>query len=655
MKLKKYFLAVAVGAALTTGLTGCLSQDEFLEEHSYKFDDQTFYQSESDMELGLNGCYRMIQSLMMGQTHGGHSWMLGGLGLDTYSQTNGNDHFANWNTLTGESGYTRHWYDNLFKLVNRANTVIDMMDERTNIVYSSEEYKLQLRAEAVFFRGWAYRALAGMYGNVPILEHHATEVVTGYVPNTRQEVWEFVKKDLEYAAQNLPKAASKPGKLVRAAADHYLAEICLSLGDFNGAVAASTRVIDGTDGDFSLMTTRFGSRAGEATDRYGNSLAAPAGAYWDLFRENGNQNSKDNKEAIWVCQYNYGTYSTGGGGNEWWRINANNIESVWMSGTVRNNTTKRTLSDGSQVYLWGPNVACFQPGIVGSAVSSVPSAKGRYEANIARDSMGGNVAYQGTGIIPTYYVRDALWKESCKDGKIDFRGSEVMIQRNWYTPGGTRWLDEKAAAYARMEAAKGTADEVAYRINASDTTSIYPRFWKFSDDKHPNGDNKAYDCDWYMLRIAETYLVRAEAYLALNDKGKAAADINVLRTRANASLCTAADVNIDYILDERARELLGEENRWITLNRLSVNPNAMSYISDCHPTQDEKTGNTMYDRARKYAFGYENLSGSNQPREWSEAEKRYISNFHPYNYQYPIPNQVIQSNSGVEYKQNPGY
>ena len=54
MKLTRYFFVVAVSTALATGLTGCLSQDEFLEEHSYKFDDQTFYQSESDMELALN-------------------------------------------------------------------------------------------------------------------------------------------------------------------------------------------------------------------------------------------------------------------------------------------------------------------------------------------------------------------------------------------------------------------------------------------------------------------------------------------------------------------------------------------------------------------------------------------------------------------------
>ncbi len=647
MKLKKYLLFAFAGTSLVASFTGCQSEDEFLTEHSYKFDDQTFYRSQSDMEMALNGCYRQLQSLMMGQTHGGHSWMIMGLGLDTFGETGGNNRFANWDNLNSSEGLTRHWYDNLYTMINRANTVIDMMDERSEIAYSSAEKKAQLRATAIFFRGWSYRVLAGMYGNVPILEHHATEITIGYVPASRQEVWEFCKEDLTYAAQNLPLKAEKPGQIVRAAADHYLAEINLALGDFNGAVDAASRVIDGTDGDFHLMTTRFGSRAGEATDRYGNSLAAPAGAYWDLFREGGNQNSPNNKEAIWVCQYNYNTQSTGGGGDEWWRIAACTTESNWLSNQVRVNKTKRTLKDGTEVYLWGDNVACFQPGIVGSAKSSVPSAEGRYEADIMRDSIGGNVPYSGNILYPTRYVYTDLWKNSKQGDKEDIRGSEIMIQRNWYTPGGTRWLDEKAAAFER-------ANANGYEITAADTIGIFPRFWKFSDDKHPNGDNKAYDCDWYMLRIAETYLVRAEAYLALGDRAKAASDINVLHDRANAPLCTAADVNIDYILDERTRELLGEEHRWITLNRLSVNPNA-TYVTELYPIQDETTSNTVYERMRRYGLGYENLSGSNQPREWNEAEHRYISNFHPYNYQYPIPIQVIQSNTGVKYPQNTGY
>lgn len=651
----QHVFGMTASLVVAVSLTGCLSQNEFLEEHSYNLDSSTFYKSESDMEMGLNGCYEKIQSLMMGQTHGGHSWMIEGLGLDTFCSTSGTSQLSDWTKMTSQDGYSRHWYDNLYDLVNRANTVIDMIDEHSEIVYSSPDRKTQLRAEALFFRAWAYRVLAGMFGNVPILNHHSSGIVTGYKPNTREEVWNFCKNDLIYAANNLPIKAEKPGKITKAVADHYLAEISLALGDFNGAIEAATRVIDRKDGDYHIMMTRFGSRATEATDRYGHSLAAPAGAYWDLFRENGNQNSLENKEALWVCQYNYGTSSTGGGGDEWWRLLVNTAEANWLSNTVRFNNTKRTRSDGTQIYLWGVNSACFKTGVVGSSVSTVPDAKGRYEADIARDSIGGNIPNTGMLLIPTYYVRDRLWKESSKNGKVDFRGSEVMIQRNWYTPGGTSWIDEKKAAFEREKAAIGTPDESVYKITAADTTAIYPRFWKFSDDKHPGGNTKAYDCDWYMVRLPETYLIRAEAYLALNERQKAADDINVLRKRANASFCTANDINIDYILDERTRELFGEEHRWITLNRLSVNPHATPYIKDCHPVQNETSANTLYDRTRKYGFGYENLSGSNQPREWSEKEHRYIPNIHPYNYQFPIPQQVIESNTGVEYPQNPGY
>src|SRR5690606_3895092 len=73
--------------------------------------------------------------------------------------------------------------------------------------------------------------------------------------------------------------------------------------------------------------------------------------------------------------------------------------------------------------------------------------------------------------------------------------------------------------------------------------------------------------DWYGLRFAETLLLRAEAHLALGNIELAAADINRVRERSNAKPVSAADVDIDYILDERARELYGEEWRLIILRR----------------------------------------------------------------------------------------
>src|SRR3546814_6679994 len=73
--------------------------------------------------------------------------------------------------------------------------------------------------------------------------------------------------------------------------------------------------------------------------------------------------------------------------------------------------------------------------------------------------------------------------------------------------------------------------------------------------------------DRYMMRLAETYLLRAEAYLGKGDNQHAADDINEVRLRSNATPVAPGDVTLDYILDERARELVYEEHRRITLHR----------------------------------------------------------------------------------------
>jgi hypothetical protein len=73
--------------------------------------------------------------------------------------------------------------------------------------------------------------------------------------------------------------------------------------------------------------------------------------------------------------------------------------------------------------------------------------------------------------------------------------------------------------------------------------------------------------DFMMMRLGETYLLLAEAQVKQGKTAEAANTINVLRTRAQAPLVTADKMTLDFILDERARELIGEENRRMTLMR----------------------------------------------------------------------------------------
>ena len=671
--MKKYlFILLALVLAVSC------NDEAFLEEKTYNDDTSTFFKNQQSIEIALASAYSNVQYMVFGNQRGGsdHNWMLNGMGLDTFAPTGGNTHFSNWGTLTSDSGYARHYGDYMYKLAGRANTVVDMIDENPDIEYDTATKKEELRAEAVFLRSWAYRVLAGMFGGLVYSEHMTTEARYDYEMITREQGWELIAKDLEYAEQNLPTKPRMMGTVTKAAAAHYLSEIYLSLGKFKEAEDAASRVINGQDGDYHIMTTRFGNRKDQAVDRYGNSLAAPQGAYWDLFRSSAmtdgkfaadsNPNDPENKEAIWVAQIDYtpgvDNWPLGGSGDSWWRMHKPVLESTWapwvpMGG--KNGT--RVGSDGVKYYVFTADATCFPEGVApagaGTPAADIPEAQGRklaYNLSTRMDSLAlraqGNGAATALGLLASEFVQrpagDVLG--SYWDDPNDFRGSETMIQRDYYTPSGKKWSEVKKEVKARVAAG-------LYNVTAADTVNITPRFWKFSDDKHIMDNNNCYyDTDWYMIRIAETYLLRAEARLAQGNKSGAAEDINVLRNRAGAKPCTAADIDIDYILDERVRELFGEEQRWVTLSRLSCNPNA-TYVLDKYPTQNATTSNTFYERTRKYGFGYENEDRGRETYTDALGNIRHRPNIMPHNYVLPIPIQIIDSNKDKEIPQNYGY
>ena len=651
----------------------------FLEEKTYEDDTASFFKSQQSIEIALASAYSEIQYMVFGNQRGGseHNWMLFGLGLDTFSTTGANTQFSNWGLMTSDSGYARHYGEYMYKLSNRANIVVDMIDEHPEIEYTSEAVKNNLRAEAVFLRAWAFRVITGMFGQVVYSQHMTQEARYDYVMNTREEAWELCAEDFAYAEQNLPSTPRMMGTVTKAAAAHYLAETYLALGKFKEAEDAASRVINKTDGNYQLMTTRFGNRADQEVDRYGNSLAAPQGAYWDLFRSSGktkvgdfasdsNPNDPANLEAIWVAQIDYevgvDNWPLGGSGDSWWRMHKPVLESTfapWIPMGGKNGT--RTGSDGVKYYVFTADAVCFPEGVepagAGTPAADIPEAQGRklaYNLSTKIDSLAcraqGNGAATSLGLYASEWVvrpaGDILG--SYWDDPNDFRGSEVMVQRDYYTPSGKKWSEVKKQVKARVDAG-------LYTVTAADTINITPRYWKFSDDRHIfDAGNAYYDTDWYMIRIAETYLLRAEARLAQGNKSGAAADINVLRSRAGAKACTADDVDIKYILDERVRELFGEEQRWVTLSRLSCNPKA-TYVTECYPTQNNTTSNTLYERTRKYGIGYENEERGREAYTDPLGKPRHYPNIKPYNYILPIPIQIIQSNKDVKIDQNYGY
>lgn len=111
----------------------------------------------------------------------------------------------------------------------------------------------------------------------------------------REATYDQARQDLEDAIKMLNDITkAKDGEVNIQAAQHLLAEVYISLGDYSKAIAAATAVI--THPSMGLMKTRFGSRKDETGD-----------PYWDLFQLNNQNRSSGNTETIWAYSMNIRT------------------------------------------------------------------------------------------------------------------------------------------------------------------------------------------------------------------------------------------------------------------------------------------------------------------------------------------------------------
>lgn len=573
MVMKKIAIVAGFSCLL---LTGC-NDSAFLRENPDGFltVDNAFL-NVNQFKTGINQMYAQVRALY-NANDGSADWILMGAGTDVLMIPRGNGSdmaYNDWERVESQDGIASRWWNSCYAIIKNSNELL-VQTENLNVVWTQEGQKEEIQAEIRFFRSYAYRCLANLFGGVPILDTPVTEPKLDFVRATRAEVYDFACKDAEFAAKYLPIKITQDGRVTRATADHLLTELYIALSDNGGiksydkAIAAATRVIDGTDGDYRLMTERFGSRMDEA----GKDV------YWDLFRM-GNQNYLEagNKECLWAIQFEY---NTPGGTNVFDRPL---IERTFWPGFWQN---KKFGYDG-----------------------------------VARDWTGRGVAW----LRPTNFMIYDVWANAGDD----IRNSDANIDRKFYAPkpiiNGVE-SDMDTIYKTPVILADGTeliidlkpGDEIKkeWLTTRMDTMERYfPRFFKFGTDKHHDAKpDNGYVPDYYVFRVSETYLLRAEAYLKAGNKSAATADINIVRSRANATPATEGLVDIDYLLDERARELFGEEYRYMTLSRMGL----------------------VYDRTKRHGWEYSAQS----------VQK--------HNNLLPIPQSAIDANLEAELTQNEGY
>ena len=515
-------IAVYIICVFGLFLSVCSCNKDILNEKPLDFlSPENSYTNPADIQSALTHLYNEIRVLNNGK-YQNFSYLQYGTDLAIYSRSSTAFLGDYGTTMLPTSGFVAYFWSNYYKMIFDANVILGRIDA---ITYPDQGEKDIAIGEAKFFRGYAYRCLVYLYGGVPIVTQEITSPRRDFVRATKEETLAFAINDFKEAAAVLPGVTEVvPGKASNAAALHFLAELYLAKGDPDSAIIAATKVID--DPNIALMTHRFGSHQND-----------PGDPYWDLFQKNNQNRSSGNTEGIFVIQVDN---STPGGGAED-DYNYNNADALSFE---RN---------------YGPIYWQLQtPDHMNLQFGPTTQEGGR------------PVAF----VTPTYYLTNTIWGNGNWD--VDVRNNERSIKRDWpVTNPASAWYGKKISDFPQSWFAA---------LTNTDTMMYYtPYFTKVTTvNDHPDAIllNKATGevnssagityHDWYLIREAETYLIRAEAYLDKGNIQSATDDINMVRNRVGAIPVAPADVNIDYILDERMRELSWEEPRRFTLSRLGL-------------------------------------------------------------------------------------
>src|SRR5690606_22652069 len=144
---------------------------------------------------------------------------------------------------TASAGIWGGYYQGIF----RANNVL----ENIPAIDMEEGLKIRLLGEARFLRAYFYFFLVRTYGGVPIIDHPLGPEEYQQPRNSKEEVYAFIKEDLDFAIANLPlKSEYAPedlGRATKGAAQAYLAKVNLFENDFQGAFDNATAVINSNE------------------------------------------------------------------------------------------------------------------------------------------------------------------------------------------------------------------------------------------------------------------------------------------------------------------------------------------------------------------------------------------------------------------------
>jgi hypothetical protein len=453
----------------------------------------------------------------------------------TDSFTNGAD--GSWkfmNTYTTDfdtrNGSISELWNDFYLGINTCNAIIERSAKVTGL---SDAIKKQRVAEAKFIRAHHYFILTQLFGGVDL---RLTETVAPTKDVKRSTVaaqYAQIIKDLSEAIPDL-EAKSKSadyGRATRPAAEHLLGKVYLT--------KATSTAKAGDDYAKAIANLK------SVIANYGISLLPNFG---DIHK----QGNEVNNEVIWSIQYTRDPLTNAGGNN------------------------------AHVFFLMEYDVL---PGMQRDTENGRPFK--RYK--------------------PTNYTIDMVFNNRENDSRYKKSFKDTYFSNKPGTYNTSFDLTKKTVTFATGDTAiylpgfEMSEEERAKKKYQVLVPSRYDERIYLALSKHIDGgriDRTQFEGgrDFIAFRLADSYLMLAEAQYFSNLKADAAASYNVIRKRAAwpgkeaNMLITEGDLTIDFVMDERERELLGEQSRWLDLARWGnlldrvkkFNPQAAPFIKSHH-------------------------------------------------------------------------
>lgn len=425
-------------------------------------------------------------------------------------------------------------------------------------------------AEARFLRAFAYYNLIDLYGNVPLV----TQITTALPSQSPRDVtFNFVETELLEIQDLLPESqANEYGRVDKVAAWALLSKLYLNSEAWSGNPKYNEAV---TFSNYAINS----SYSINMNDANGNGSA-----YDELFLADNNSNGAQN-EFIFPINFD-GVQSTTYGGSTFlihasiggtMDAAASGVNGGW--GGIR--TTKSLVNKFADINSLNSSLGSLSDwGLVGDATENAwdgPDME-MYQTGSNQYALYANLT---VGEFKFRFNED--WGQNYGDDNIDGTlesgGQNIAITTDgtYYITLDLATLTYTADLYAGDKRGMFYSDGQSLEIETIPPFENGYAVTKFKNiDSNGNQGNDSSgnftDPDLAVIRLAEIYLNYAEATLrgGAGDMNTAVTLINELRVRAYGNTLgniNASDLTLDFILDERSRELYWEGQRRTDLIR----------------------------------------------------------------------------------------